>query len=140
MTGAGLLLASALLVPLQLAACCLSYAVNSTIYSSISIYLWGAGETGMVFGSVLIAGALLATMMRGETPVAGAAALGAGVALLPLAMFERELREGRLVQPFDTGIDLGRYWLTRLRSRREREPMKQLRLWLQAQAAVTPAR
>lgn len=72
--------------------------------------------------------------------LAGAAALGAGVALLPLAMFERELREGRLVQPFDTGIDLGRYWLTRLRSRREREPMKQLRLWLQAQAAVTPAR
>ncbi len=72
--------------------------------------------------------------------LAGAAALGAGVALLPLAMFERELREGRLVQPFDTGTDLGRYWLTRLRSRREREPMKQLRLWLQAQAAVTPAR
>lgn len=43
----------------SLAACCLSCAVNSTIYSSISIYLWGAGETGMVFGSVLIAGALL---------------------------------------------------------------------------------
>lgn len=42
-----------------LAACCLSCAVNSTIYSSISIYLWGAGETGMVFGSVLVAGALL---------------------------------------------------------------------------------
>ena len=43
----------------SLAACCLSCAVNSTIYSSISIYLWGAGETGMVIGSVLIAGALL---------------------------------------------------------------------------------
>lgn len=43
----------------SLAACCLSCAVNSTIYSSISIYLWSAGETGMVFGSVLIAGALL---------------------------------------------------------------------------------
>jgi len=71
--------------------------------------------------------------------LAGAAATGAGVALVPLAMFERELREGRLVQPFGTGIDLGRYWLTRLRSRREREPMKQLRLWLQAQNALTPA-
>lgn len=60
------------------------------------------------------------------------------VPVLPL--FEHELREGRLVQPFDIGINLGRYWLTRLRSRREREPVKQLRLWLQAQAAITPAR
>ena len=55
-------------------------------------------------------------------------------------MFERELREGRLLQPFDIGIELGRYWLTRLRSRREREPVKQLRLWLQAQGALTPGR
>lgn len=53
-------------------------------------------------------------------------------------MSERELREGRLPQPFATGIDLGRYWLTRLRSRRELEPVKHLRLWLQAQHALTP--
>jgi LysR family transcriptional regulator, regulator of gene expression of beta-lactamase len=71
--------------------------------------------------------------------LAGAAAAGAGVALLPLAMFERELREGRLLQPFDTGITLGRYWLTRLRSRREREPLKRFRLWLQAQQALSSA-
>jgi signal transduction histidine kinase len=38
---------------------CLACALNSTVYSFISIYLWGLGETGMVFGSVLIAGALL---------------------------------------------------------------------------------
>ncbi|KLJ00138.1 LysR family transcriptional regulator [Luteimonas sp. FCS-9] len=72
--------------------------------------------------------------------LAGAAAAGAGVALLPLAMFERELRDGRLVQPFETGIALGRYWLTRLRSRPEPPPLKQFRLWLQAQRALVPAR
>lgn len=69
--------------------------------------------------------------------LAGAAASGAGIALLPLAMFRRELRENRLVQPFDIGIDLGRYWFTQLRSRSEREPVKQLRLWLQAQNPLT---
>ncbi len=80
------------------------------------------------------------TVFDSSLALAGAAAAGAGVALVPLAMFERDLREGRLLQPFDIGIELGRYWLTRLRSRREREPVKQLRLWLQAQGALTPRR
>ena len=71
--------------------------------------------------------------------LASAAASGAGVALLPLQMFERELGEGRLLQPFPTGIRLGRYWFTRLRSRREREPVRRLRLWLQAQNALDPS-
>ncbi|KAG1081461.1 hypothetical protein G6F40_015485 [Rhizopus arrhizus] len=48
-----------------------------------------------------------------------AAAGGAGVALLPLRMFEQELAEGRLLQPFATTLELGRYWLPRLRSRAE---------------------
>ncbi len=65
--------------------------------------------------------------------VAMAAAGGAGVALLPLRMFEQELAEGRLLQPFSTTLELGRYWLTRLRSRAEREPAKRFREWLQAQ-------
>ena len=68
--------------------------------------------------------------------LASAAASGAGVALLPLRMFERELAEGRLLQPFPVGIRLGRYWFTRLRSRREREPVRRLRRWLQAQNAL----
>ncbi|ASR42492.1 LysR family transcriptional regulator [Xanthomonas citri pv. mangiferaeindicae] len=72
--------------------------------------------------------------------LATAAAAGAGVALLPLTMFERELREGRLVQPFDTGIALGRYWLTQLRSRPEPAPLRQFRTWLQAQRALAPER
>ncbi|MEM1490333.1 LysR family transcriptional regulator AmpR, partial [Stenotrophomonas geniculata] len=41
--------------------------------------------------------------------VAMAAVGGAGVALLPLRMFEQELAEGRLLQPFSTTLELGRY-------------------------------
>lgn len=65
--------------------------------------------------------------------LAAAAAGGAGVALLPLPMFEQELGEGRLQQPFATTVALGGYWLTRLRSRAEREPARRFRQWLQAQ-------
>nr|WP_295383254.1 LysR substrate-binding domain-containing protein [Pseudoxanthomonas sp.] len=65
--------------------------------------------------------------------LAGAVSRGAGVALLPLAMFEHELAAGRLLQPFAQTLDLGRYWLTRLRSRRESEAAGRLRLWLQAE-------
>lgn len=42
-----------------------------------------------------------------------AAMAGAGVALAPAAMFQRELASGRLVRPFATEVDQGRYWLTR---------------------------
>jgi LysR family transcriptional regulator of beta-lactamase len=38
---------------------------------------------------------------------AQAAAQGAGVALLPVAMFERELSAGRLVRPFDAKVAIG---------------------------------
>ncbi|KAF1014506.1 MAG: HTH-type transcriptional activator AmpR [Stenotrophomonas maltophilia] len=66
--------------------------------------------------------------------LAAAAAGGSGVALLPLCMFEQELAEGRLLQPFPVMLALGRYWLTRLRSRAEREPVRRFRVWLQAQS------
>jgi len=66
--------------------------------------------------------------------LASAAASGAGVALLPLRLFEQELAAERLVQPFDVSADLGRYWLTRLRSRHESEPARRFRQWLQQQA------
>ncbi len=55
------------------------------------------------------------------------------MALLPLRMFEQDLADGRLLQPFAQTLVLGRYWLTRLRSRAEREPLRRFRLWLQAQ-------
>ncbi|MFN4162491.1 MAG: LysR family transcriptional regulator [Stenotrophomonas sp.] len=65
--------------------------------------------------------------------LASAAASGAGVALLPLKMFEQDLAQGRLVQPFAQTLDLGRYWLTRLRSRAESEAARRFREWLEMQ-------
>lgn len=60
-----------------------------------------------------------------------AAALGGhGVALAPLAMFEADLAAERLIQPFAVEIELGRYWLTRLNSRRESAPMRAFADWL----------
>lgn len=66
--------------------------------------------------------------------IAAAAAAGAGVALLPLRMFAQDLDAGRLLRPFGPQLDLGRYWLTRLRSRPESEAARRFRAWLQVQA------
>lgn len=65
--------------------------------------------------------------------MAEAAAQGAGVALLPSAMFARDLRSGRLVRPFALELDAGGYWLTRLKSRRASAAMRAFRDWLVAQ-------
>lgn len=62
--------------------------------------------------------------------LAAAAATGAGVALLPVPMFEHELRAGRLARPFAVDVALGRYWLTRLQSRQVSPPMVRFREWL----------
>ncbi|HYG04895.1 MAG TPA: LysR family transcriptional regulator [Stenotrophomonas sp.] len=72
-------------------------------------------------------------MFDSSLALASAAAAGAGVALLPLRMFEQDLACERLVQPFALQADLGRYWLTRLRSRAESEPARRFRVWLQAE-------
>jgi len=71
--------------------------------------------------------------------LAEAAAQGAGVALLPTALFDEALRSERLVQPFDTGVTLGGYWLTRLKSRPESDAMRTFADWLQARAAEEDA-
>ena len=85
------------------------------------------------FAAAGIAAPRIAGPMFDSSPVmAAAAAAGAGVALLPVPMFAADLASGRLVQPFDLTIDAGRYWLTRLRSRRESEAMKSFRTWVQA--------
>ncbi len=68
--------------------------------------------------------------------MAEAAVRGAGVALLPARMFERDLRQGRLVRPFAAEIKLGDYWLTRLKSRDETPAMSVFRTWLLAQTKV----
>lgn len=46
-----------------------------------------------------------------------AALQGEGVALVPTSMFAPELGSGRLVQPFALEVDVGGYWLTRLKSK-----------------------
>jgi LysR family transcriptional regulator of beta-lactamase len=68
--------------------------------------------------------------------MAEAAIQGAGVALLPAMMFGRDLREGRLVRPFEAEVALGAYWLTRLKSREETPAMAAFRLWLLDQPEV----
>ena len=67
-----------------------------------------------------------------------AAVQGAGVALAPASMFERELQEGRLVRPLGTSVATGSYWLTRLRSRPVSPAMALFRDWLFAQAGAAP--
>lgn len=64
-----------------------------------------------------------------------AAMQGDGVALAPPAMFRPELADGRLVQPFETEVDVGAYWLTRLKSRAPTSAMTAFRDWL-VEAAV----
>jgi LysR family transcriptional regulator of beta-lactamase len=59
-----------------------------------------------------------------------AAAQGAGVALVPVAMFAREIEEGRVVQPFPITVSAGSYWLTRLKSRAETPSMTAFQKWI----------
>jgi len=68
--------------------------------------------------------------------MAEAAVQGAGVALLPVRMFEHDLRQGRLARVFEAEVSLGAYWLTRLKSREETPSMTAFRQWLQAQPEV----
>lgn len=78
---------------------------------------------------------LRGAMFDSSLTLAEAAAQGAGVALLPVAMFERELRQGRLVQPFARTAALGGYWLCRLKSRPPSSALQAFRNWLLQEAA-----
>jgi LysR family transcriptional regulator of beta-lactamase len=86
---------------------------------------------------------LRGTVFDSSIAMAEAAAQGAGVALLPPALFGEALRSERLVQPFELGVSLGGYWLTRLKSRVESPSMRAFADWLQAalrdEAGATPA-
>lgn len=62
-----------------------------------------------------------------------AAAQGAGVALVPVAMFTWEIAEGRIVKPFETAASTGSYWLTHLKSRAETPSMRAFRSWILAE-------
>lgn len=62
-----------------------------------------------------------------------AATQGLGVALVPAAMFSRDICAGRIVQPLDVGIVTGAYWMTRLRSRTETSAMVAFKRWIAAE-------
>ena len=59
-----------------------------------------------------------------------AALAGHGVALAPAILFE-----ARAARPFATEVDLGGYWLTRLKSKRPSAAMAAFEAWLLAEAA-----
>jgi LysR family transcriptional regulator of beta-lactamase len=65
-----------------------------------------------------------------------AAMQGAGVALAPASMFERELTEGALVRPFLAEVDTGAYWLTRLKSKLPTAAMRAFRAWVLDRASA----
>ena len=60
-----------------------------------------------------------------------AALAGQGVALAPAILFE-----GRAARPFAAEVDLGGYWLTRLKSKRPTPAMAAFETWLRAGAAA----
>lgn len=68
--------------------------------------------------------------------MANAAVQGAGVALLPVSMFSRELGSGQLVQSFDCTVDVGRYWLSARRRRQNSQAMTVFADWLKAETAA----
>lgn len=67
---------------------------------------------------------------------AAAAMSGHGVTLLTPAYFQKELADGRLIQPFDQVIDEGNsYWLAYPEARRNVPKIKAFRDWIVAEAA-----
>ncbi|EDZ99302.1 transcriptional regulator, LysR family [Burkholderia sp. H160] len=68
-----------------------------------------------------------------------AAIQGAGVALAPALMFEREIHTGRLVRPFDVEVQAGSYWLTCLKGKPITPAMVLFSQWI-AKEAATPGR
>lgn len=65
-----------------------------------------------------------------------AAMQGAGAALAPVRMFERELQSGRLARAFDIEVHTGSYWLTWLKSKRMTAAMQAFKNWIVDEAAA----
>ena len=63
--------------------------------------------------------------------IADLAAQGEGIALLPVAMFQRQIAVGQLVQPFPVMLPVGGYWLTWPAGRALDPAMGDFRDWLQ---------
>lgn len=69
-------------------------------------------------------------VLDSSVALADLAAAGHGVALLPAAMFARQLQAGTLARPFATEVAAGGYWLTWLRGKPLTMAMAQVRAWL----------
>ncbi len=80
------------------ARCCSSYRADEWVH-----WFAAAGQPARCRGPVF----------DSSLTMASAAAAGAGVALLPPAMFANDLADGRLVRPFAHEVVTGRYWLAR---------------------------
>lgn len=66
---------------------------------------------------------------------AAAAISGAGIAMLTPALYREELKDGRLIQPFDiVGVDPVSYWLVYPHVRRTLPKIRAFRDWLLAEA------
>jgi LysR family transcriptional regulator of beta-lactamase len=59
-----------------------------------------------------------------------AAMQGAGVALAPASMFERDLSMGRLARPFDIDVHAGSYWLTWQKAKPATPAMRAFSQWI----------
>ena len=59
-----------------------------------------------------------------------AAMQGAGVALAPASMFERDLSMGRLARPFDIDVHAGSYWLTWQKAKPASPAMRAFSQWI----------
>jgi len=91
-------------------------------------------EWGLWFAAVgLEAPTLRGWIFDSSLAMAQAAAQGAGVALIPVTMFETDLAAGRIIQPFDVTVTVGRYWLTRLISHEPTHAMRVFHDWILAE-------
>lgn len=79
--------------------------------------------------------AIRGSVFDSSLTMALAAEAGAGVALLPVDMFARQLGEGSLVRPLVGEVVTGSYWLTHLKTRAMSPAMQQFRAWLLSAAA-----
>lgn len=70
-------------------------------------------------------------MFDSSVTMANAALQGAGVALLPVRMFAREIAAGDLVQPFAATVDVGSYWLSARKWRAPSPAMNAFSNWLE---------
>ncbi|WP_322028406.1 LysR family transcriptional regulator [Paraburkholderia sp. J76] len=63
-----------------------------------------------------------------------AAMQGAGIALAPVSMFERDLAAARLVRPFDIEVQAGSYWLTSQKGKTATPAMRAFNQWIVKEA------